>query len=100
MKPFPSIVPAAALALALTFACAAPAPANATAGGPNARGRQAASSRIVGYTGNGDTVYQDGHVVTPNGSSYFPRKRHQSIACANGSCQIHDAGRRHRRYRL
>src|SRR5579884_2153596 len=38
--------------------------------------RQAANT-IVGYTRNGGTVYGDGRIVMPNGSTVYPNSRGQ-----------------------
>ena len=43
---------------------------------------------IQGYLPDGSTVYQDGHVVTPYGYSYYPSQYGQQVACSNGSCYI------------
>jgi len=38
----------------------------------NYQHKQAAANTIVGYTGNGGTVYADGRVVMANGQTYYP----------------------------
>ncbi len=65
---------AAAIALGLTVA--------------NVTHKDAVANTVEGYTPNGGTVYGDGHVVLPNGQSYYPGNYGQSIACNNGSCDI------------
>lgn len=68
------IAAAAAVALGLTVA--------------NVAHKNAVANTVEGYTQDGSTVYQDGHVVLPNGQSYYPGNYNQSIACNNGSCGI------------
>jgi hypothetical protein len=74
----------AAAALAATLALLAIAPAHAAT---------AHNDAVEGYTATGDTVYRDGRVVTPNGSSFYPKNQRQSVACRNGSCSIYDSNR-------
>jgi hypothetical protein len=48
--------------------------------------RQAAT--VTGYLPDGSTVYADGHVVAPNGYSWYPGNQGQQIACNGQNCQI------------
>ena len=66
---------AAAIAIGLTVA--------------NVEHKDAVASTVEGYTPDGATVYQDGHVVTPDGQSYYPGNVGQSISCNDGSCGIY-----------
>ena len=49
--------------------------------------RQVANT-VVGYLQDGSTVYQDGHVVSPNGQSYYPSQYGQTVACSNQTCYL------------
>ncbi|MGI8737900.1 MAG: hypothetical protein ACR2KS_11585 [Candidatus Eremiobacter antarcticus] len=46
------------------------------------------ATTIEGYLQNGGTVYEDGHVVMPDGRSYYPGNYGQTIACNAGYCSI------------
>lgn len=46
------------------------------------------ATTIEGYLPNGGTVYEDGHVVMPDGRSYYPGNYGQTIACNAGYCTI------------
>ncbi|MBV9439934.1 MAG: hypothetical protein JOZ24_08100 [Candidatus Eremiobacteraeota bacterium] len=39
--------------------------------------KRLAANTIVGYTGNGGTVYADGRVVMPDGTTYYPNSNGQ-----------------------
>jgi hypothetical protein len=54
----------------------------------NVSHKNAQANAIEGYTGDGSTVYADGHVVLPNGQSYYPGNQNQSVACNNGQCSV------------
>lgn len=58
----------------------------------NVQHKRAVANSVVGYTPDGATVYQDGHVVTPDGQSYYPNKYGQSVACSGQSCSISGNG--------
>ena len=60
----------------------------------NVSNKDAAANTVQGYTPNGETVYDDGHVVLPNGQSYYPGNAGQSISCNDGSCGIYGNGGR------
>jgi hypothetical protein len=96
-----------ALALAATFSIGTIAPASADqaaatrndilgglalvagiATAINVSNKNAAATTVQGYTPNGDTVYNDGHVVMPDGQSYYPGNVNQSISCNGGNCSI------------
>jgi hypothetical protein len=44
---------------------------------------------VEGYLPDGSTVYEDGHVVAPNGYSWYPGNQGQQIACNNEQCTIY-----------
>jgi hypothetical protein len=69
------ILGAAALAVGLTIAS-------------NVAHKEAQANTIAGYTAGGAAVYNDGHVVLPNGQSYYPGNYGQTIACNAGECTI------------
>lgn len=54
----------------------------------NVANKNAQANTVQGYTRDGSTVYDDGHVVTPNGQSYYPGNQNQSIDCNGGNCAI------------
>jgi hypothetical protein len=54
----------------------------------NVAQKNAAANTITGYTPDGAAVYNDGHVVLPNGQSYYPGNYGQQIACNDGSCSV------------
>jgi hypothetical protein len=107
MNKITSSLTAIALAAGLSLAAIAPASADQAAatrnqilGGlaliagiataVNVSNKNAAANTVQGYTQNGDTVYNDGHVVTGNGQSYYPGNENQSISCSNGNCGIYN----------
>lgn len=49
--------------------------------------RQLAST-IVGYLPDGSPVYADGHVVLPDGSTYYPGNYGQTISCNGTACYL------------
>lgn len=49
--------------------------------------RQLANS-VQGYLPDGSTVYRDGHVVTPNGQSYYPSQYGETVACNGTYCYL------------
>jgi len=96
------------LALAATFGLASVAPASADQAAAtrntilgigaliagiaiesNVAHKNAVANTVEGYTQNGATVFQDGHVVEPDGTSYYPGNNNQQIACNGGSCDIY-----------
>jgi hypothetical protein len=54
----------------------------------NVAHKNAQANTVAGQTPDGSTVFNDGHVVTPNGQSYYPGNYGQSVACDGGSCSI------------
>ena len=107
MNKFSTSISAIALAAAFSFATIAPASADQAAatrndilGGlaliagvataVNVSNKNAQANTLQGYTPNGDTVFQDGHVVMQDGQSYYPGNDNQSISCNNGNCAIYD----------
>jgi len=57
----------------------------------NVAHKDAVANTVEGYTPDGATVYEDGHVVLPNGQSYYPGNNGQSISCNGGSCGIYSS---------
>ncbi|HTU71790.1 MAG TPA: hypothetical protein VMF11_15915 [Candidatus Baltobacteraceae bacterium] len=55
----------------------------------NVAHKDAVANTVEGYTRDGSTVYEDGHVVAPNGYSWYPGNQGQSISCNDGSCVIY-----------
>jgi hypothetical protein len=60
----------------------------AIATGFNVAEKNAKANTVVGYLRNGSTVFADGHVVAPNGQSWYPGNYGQSIACNGPYCAI------------
>jgi hypothetical protein len=60
----------------------------AIATGINVAEKSAKANTVVGYLRNGSVVYADGHVVAPNGQSWYPGNYNQSIACNGQYCSI------------
>ena len=54
----------------------------------NVAHKDAVANTVEGYTPDGSTVYEDGHVVLPDGQSYYPGNQGQSISCNGGACAI------------
>lgn len=97
----------AALALGATLATSMPAPAMAADGKTTTRniliGLAAAAgiatavnverknhqaNTVQGYLPDGSTVYNDGHVVSVNGQTWYPGNNGQTVACSNQYCTI------------
>jgi hypothetical protein len=55
----------------------------------NVSNKNAQANTVEGYTRDGGTVYADGHVVLPDGQSYYPGNENQSISCSNGNCAVY-----------
>ncbi|MFN2459722.1 MAG: hypothetical protein ABR591_03380 [Candidatus Velthaea sp.] len=100
-------LPLTALAAAATFTLGAIAPAsadqaaatrNAILGAAavvagiaiesNVSRKNAAASRVQGYTRNGGMVYGDGRIVERDGTTYYPGNNGQTVDCNNGSCVV------------
>jgi hypothetical protein len=109
MNKLTTSITALALTAAFSFAAIAPASADQAAatrnevlGGLalvagiataiNVSNKNAQANTVEGYTPNGETVYQDGHVVQPDGQSYYPGNENQSISCNGGSCGVYNDG--------
>lgn len=108
MKRLTSIITATALAATFAFGAAQPAKADQTttddiilgaaalAAGiatyTNVQHKNQLATTVQGYTPWGATVYEDGHVVLPNGQSYYPGNVGQQIACNGTTCQIYQNG--------
>jgi hypothetical protein len=109
MNKLTTSITALALAAGFSFATIAPASADQAAatrneilGGlaliagvataVNVSNKNAKANTVQGYTPNGGTVYQDGHVVLADGQSYYPGNQNQSISCEGGNCSIYGNG--------
>ena len=46
------------------------------------------ATTVQGYLPDGSTVYADGHVVSPNGVSWYPGNSGETVACSNQYCSI------------
>ena len=56
--------------------------------GINVAEKSAKAHQVVGYLQNGSIVYADGHVVAPNGMSWYPGNVGENISCNAGRCYI------------
>jgi hypothetical protein len=109
MNKLTTSITALALAAGFSFATIAPASADQAAatrnqilGGlaliagvataVNVSNKNARANTIQGYTPDGSTVYQDGHVALADGQSYYPGNQNQSISCDNGNCSVYGNG--------
>ncbi|HZZ64511.1 MAG TPA: hypothetical protein VFE17_03360 [Candidatus Baltobacteraceae bacterium] len=54
----------------------------------NVEHKHALATNVQGYLPDGSTVYQDGHVVSANGQTWYPGNNGQSVACSNQYCTI------------
>lgn len=50
------------------------------------------ATSVQGYLPDGSTVYADGHVVSPNGYSWYPGNQGQQVACNYQQCSINGSG--------
>ncbi|HEV7180797.1 MAG TPA: hypothetical protein VGN11_13070 [Candidatus Baltobacteraceae bacterium] len=62
----------------------------ATVANVERKNHQAAS--VQGYLPDGSTVFADGHVVSPNGTVWYPGNEGQQVACSNQQCSIYGSG--------
>lgn len=58
----------------------------------NVEHKHAVANRVVGYLQDGSTVYADGHVVAPNGYSWYPGNQGEQVACNGQYCSITSNG--------
>lgn len=58
----------------------------------NVEHKRATANQVVGYLQDGSTVYADGHVVSPNGYSWYPGNQGEQIACNGQSCSVYSNG--------
>lgn len=58
----------------------------------NVEHKRQVANTVQGYLPDGSTVYADGHVVAPNGQSWYPGNQGQQIACSNQQCAIYGNG--------
>ncbi len=58
----------------------------------NVARKNAQAGSVQGYLPDGSTVYQDGHVVAPNGQSYYPGNDGQQVSCNVQSCWLSNDG--------
>lgn len=54
----------------------------------NVQHKHQLASTVQGYLPDGSTVYQDGHVVSRNGRTWYPGNYGESVACSNQYCTI------------
>jgi len=54
----------------------------------NVQHKNQLANTVQGYTPWGAAVYEDGHVVLPNGQSYYPGNVGQQISCNGTTCQL------------
>lgn len=54
----------------------------------NVSNKNRVANTVVGYLPNGDTVYQDGHVVIRSGQAYYPGDHGRTLSCRNQRCTI------------
>jgi len=50
------------------------------------------ANTVQGYLPDGSTVYEDGHVVAPNGYSWYPGNQGQQLACNDMRCTVYGNG--------
>lgn len=60
--------------------------------GINVERKHQLATTVQGYLPDGSAVYQDGHVVSRNGVSWYPGNYGETIACSNQMCQIQGNG--------
>lgn len=54
----------------------------------NVAHKQQLARTVEGYLPDGSVVYQDGHVVSSNGISWYPGNSGDQVACSNQQCEI------------
>lgn len=54
----------------------------------NVSNKNRVANTVVGYLPNGDTVYQDGHVVIRSGQAYYPGDHGRTLSCRSQRCTI------------
>ena len=54
----------------------------------NVAHKNAEATTIQGYLPDGSAVYADGHVATPNGSTYYPGDQGRQVSCNGQSCWV------------
>ncbi len=54
----------------------------------NVEHKNRVAHQVIGYLPDGSTVYADGHVVSPNGYSWYPSHQGEQVACSNDYCTI------------
>lgn len=58
----------------------------------NVENKHRQATTVTGYLPDGSTVYADGHVVAPNGYSWYPGNQGEQIACNGQNCYINGNG--------
>ena len=58
----------------------------------NVENKHREANQVVGYLSDGSTVYADGHVVAPNGQSWYPGNQGQQVACNGQTCYLNGNG--------
>jgi hypothetical protein len=84
-------LPAKADSAATTRLLAGAAAAAAIFTAVNVQHKHQIANTVQGYLPNGSTVYADGHVVSPNGQSWYPGNNGQRVDC-NGGQQCYITG--------
>ncbi len=54
----------------------------------NVSNKHREATTVTGYLPDGSTVYADGHVVAPNGYSWYPGNQGEQVACNGQQCYI------------
>lgn len=54
----------------------------------NVEHKRLLATTVAGYLPDGSRVYRDGHVVSPNGVSWYPGNQGESVACSNQYCTL------------
>ena len=82
-------LPAKADSAATTRLLAGAAAAAAIFTAVNVEHKHQLATTIQGYLPNGSAVYADGHVVSPDGTSWYPGNNGEQVACnGNQQCSI------------
>lgn len=80
--------PARADGAASTRLIAGAAAAAAIVTAVNVQNKHRVANTVVGYLPDGSQVYQDGHVVSQNGQSWYPSNYGQQVACNGNQCYV------------
>ncbi len=58
----------------------------------NVENKHRQATTVTGYLPDGSAVYADGHVVAPNGYSWYPGNQGEQVACNGQNCYINGNG--------